>query len=261
MENWHHIHVMKCLTGSGYSAVEFSKKTKKKKKTKRKRYTTALKFLSAISLCKLTYLNLYSLALITLTSLFTERNNAECFLSLRCLSNTMLDRLQIKDQRDWFHYQAISISLLYHTNNLLKLSAIIFSPFRCRHNVMASTITAISGCVCVEIMDRSSLQDSAKNLIHRLPGDAHPTLAHTLTHLQEDMCTEKKAHTHTGSTHEWWWLGGNLWPVRSLTAWFSETSASKKNQYRLSGSSSKSIWLSAAPDVSTAPLITLQHYW
>lgn len=121
-------------------------------RTKRRRYTTSTEiFWSAISLCKLTYLNLYSLALITLTSLFTERNDAECFL-LSPLSNTKLDRLQIKDQRGRFHYQAIS--LLYHTNNLLKLSAIIFSPFRRRHRVLASEMTVIlSSClfVCVNV--------------------------------------------------------------------------------------------------------------
>lgn len=60
----------------------------------RQRYTegAVFKFLSAISSCKPTYLNLCSFALITLTSLFTEQNNEECFPllfpSLRRLSGT-----------------------------------------------------------------------------------------------------------------------------------------------------------------------------
>lgn len=61
---------------------------------RRQRYTEGVvfKFLSAISPCKQTYLNLCSFALITHTSLFTEQNNEECFPllfpSLRRLSGT-----------------------------------------------------------------------------------------------------------------------------------------------------------------------------
>ena len=167
-------------------------------------------------MCKRTYLNLYSLALITLTSLFTERNDAECFL-LSPLSNTKLDRLQIKDQRGRFHYQAIS--LFYHTNNLLKLSAIIFSPFRRRHRVLASEMTVILSsclcvcvCVCVYVCVRVcedngsfSLCSSAKNIIHHGSQETHThmlthTHTHTLTNKQEkkcNTCIKKNTHPHT----------------------------------------------------------------
>lgn len=154
-------------------------------------YTAELKFLSAISPCEPTYLNLYFLALITLTSLFTERNNAAFpplathshSLSLHCLSSTKLDRSQIKDQAGRFHYQAIL--LLCHANILLKPSAIIFPPSRCRHGVMASTVNAVpssclffSVCVCG---DNGSFppQLGQKHYPSQLSGVVH---THTYTH-------------------------------------------------------------------------------
>lgn len=112
---------------------------------RRQRYTegAVFKFLSAISPCKPTYLNLCSFALITLTSLFTEQNNEECFscshLSVGSPAQK-LDSSQITDQKGRFHYR--TISLLYRTNKLLNLSAIICSPSLRRHRE-ASAVTPI----------------------------------------------------------------------------------------------------------------------
>lgn len=93
--------------------------------------------------------------------------------SLRRLSDSKSDRLQIKDQRGRFHYEAIS--LLYHANNLLKPSAIIFSPSRCLHSAMAATndfhpffLSVYILCLCgrAKIADLVSLFSSVTNIIH-----------------------------------------------------------------------------------------------
>lgn len=74
-----HVKLPHCSSNEVRVSLRLFSRWALQKKRRRYRHGTAFKFLSAISLCNLTYLNVYSLALITLTSVFTEWNNEECF--------------------------------------------------------------------------------------------------------------------------------------------------------------------------------------